>query len=57
MEKPNQVSAHTGSEHVVDLEKLGGRRMHNNEPPPELLADDADAELLGNAFDVLTRDK
>ena len=30
-----------------DLEKTTSRKSHSNVPPPELLADDADAELLG----------
>jgi hypothetical protein len=31
---------------IVDLEKTTSRESHTNEPPPELLANEADAELL-----------
>lgn len=31
----------------VDLEKTMSKRSHTDVPPPELLASDADTELLG----------
>jgi hypothetical protein len=34
-----------------DLEKTTNRRSHINDPPPELLASDADAELLGKQLE------
>jgi hypothetical protein len=37
----------TGAGVQPDLEKTVSRRSHTNAPPEELLASDADAELLG----------
>jgi hypothetical protein len=45
------MASTTGAEKYAglqpDLEKTTSRKSHSNVPPPELLSDDADAELLG----------
>jgi hypothetical protein len=35
-----------------DLEKTVSRRSHTNVPPEELLASEADAELLGKGLEL-----
>lgn len=44
--------AQSGAGVHPDLEKTVSRRSHSNVPPPELLADEADAELLGESENV-----
>lgn len=39
----------TGASHL-DIEKTATRLSHSNVPPPELLAGDADTELLGQCL-------
>ena len=46
MATPNP-SAQTGSQMPPDLEKIDRRPSHHSIPPKELLANEADAELLG----------